>query len=161
MDENSKLLDELARDAERAPGDAKKAWRLLAAHIDETDLPTWVKTYVQNSAAVVADYDIEEGDQAMLAHMLGFYREVEERSVGYDYDHLFDWFVDRMTTEASKNHDYKPNISELSRVYHEEVMKMNGSPGAIRKAYEKARARHAKRMESETELERLLAERGV
>lgn len=160
MDENSNF-DELVNAADREPGDAKKAWRLLTTGINDTDLPIWVKAYVQRSARAVAEFDVQADDQALLAHSLGFFREVKSPPIGYDYDHVFDWFVDRMTTEASKDPDYKPNISQLSRDYHEEVMKMNGSPDAIRKAYEKARNRHAMRMEAEVELERLLADRGV
>jgi hypothetical protein len=158
MDENSNLLDEMARDSKRAPGDAKKAWLLLADAIDETDLPMWVTGYVKRSASVVASYDMEGGDQAGLAHMLGFYKEKEEpQPSGYDYDHILEWFTQRMTEKVERGE--RINISETASKYVEEVCNMNGNPDSVRKAYEKARARLNKQFEQEIELQRLLPKR--
>ena len=159
MEKNSNL-DEIADAARLEPGDAKKAWRLLAASIERTDLPDWVKSYVQKSAAVVADYDMDNGDQATLARMLGFYREPVERPGGnYDLDHIFDWFTDRMMKDVEGGK--KINISRTAREYLEENRMPNSAPGGLKKAYEKARKRHADRMVAGLKLEQLLAERGV
>ncbi len=159
MVENSNL-DELAEAARLEPGDAKKAWQLLSNHIEGTDLPAWVKAYVQRSAVAVADYDLESGDQAKLAHDLGFYKEAEQQDGwSYDLDRVFEWFTDRMMKDVRDGK--KVSISRTAREYLDENRMFNNSPDGARKAYEKARHRHAKRMEAEAELERLLAERGV
>ncbi len=159
MDKNSNFLDEIAEAAEREKGDAKKAWKLLAAAIDETDLPTWVKNYVKRSAAVVADYDIEAGDQALLAHMLGFYKEKEvpPSKAVYHPDEVFEWFTDRITRDVENGK--KPNVSRTAREYLDEKKLLTGSPDAVRKTYEKARARFEAQMRDEIEFQRLLAER--
>lgn len=160
MDENSNLIDEMVNDSERAPGDTQKAWRLLAAHIDGTDLPSWVKAYVKKSAAVVSDFDKENGDQAMLAHNLGFYQETDANPGGnYDLDEIFEWFTDRMMKDVSEGK--KINVSRTAREYREETRRFDSQPDGIRKAYEKARVRHARQLEAGAQLERLLAERGV
>lgn len=158
MDENSNLQDQMARDAEREPGDAQKAWRLLAAEIDETGLPVWVKDYVKRSASVVADYDMSAGDQAQLAHMLGFYKEekVQTRST-YDYDRILEWFIERMTEDVATGR--KPNVSRTAREYADKVGTANDNPDSIRKAYEKARARLHAQMKQDIELQQLLAKR--
>lgn len=159
MVENSNL-DELAEAARLEPGDAKKAWQLLSNHIGGTDLPEWVKAYVQKSAVVVAEYDLENGDQAKLAHDLGFYKETgQQDGWSYDLDHVFEWFTDRMMKDVQDGK--KVSISRTAREYLDENRMFSNSPDGARKAYEKARHRHAKRMEAEAELERLLAERGV
>lgn len=158
MDENSNLIDEMANDSERAPGDAQKAWRLLAAHCDGTDLPGWVKAYVKRSASVVAGYDMAAGDQAQLAHMLGFYKEKESpQPSGYNYDHVLEWFIERMTERAEKGE--RLNISRIANEYVDEVCNMNGNPDSVRKAYEKARARFDARLKQDIELQQLLANR--
>ncbi len=158
MAENSNM-NEIANAAEREPGDAKKAWRMLASHVEETDLPAWVKSYVKKSANVVADYDMGNGDQATLAHELGFYFEPVERPGGsYDLDHIFDWFTDRMMKDVQDGK--KISISRTSREYLDENGMPNSAPGGLRKAYEKARKRHANRMEAGVKLDQLLAERG-
>lgn len=157
MIENSNL-DELAEAARLEPGDAKKAWQLLTAHIEGTDLPAWVKAYVHKSAVAVAAYDMESGDQAKLAHDLGFYKETEQQDGwSYDLDHVFEWFTERMMKDVLEGK--KISISRTAREYLDENRMFNNSPDGARKAYEKARKRHAKRMEVEAELERLLAER--
>lgn len=158
MDENSNM-DEIASAAEREPGDAKKAWRLLAASIEGTDLPTWVKAYVQRSARVVAEFDVQADDQALLAHNLGFFREVKTVPGGYDQDHIFDWFTVRMMEDVAEGK--KINVSRTAREYKEANRMFNSAPDGIRKAYEKARTRFSQRMEAGAELERLLAERGI
>lgn len=155
-DEDSNFFDEMAEDAEREEGGAKKAWRLLAASIDETDLPTWVKDYVKRSAAAVADYDMEAGDQAALAHWLGFYKEKEEpfSRVTYKRDDLFDWIMIRL-----KEYEDRGELRSIARAaaeYNEEVQNRNGSPDAVRKAFEKAR----EQKRDEIEFQRRLAERG-
>ena len=142
MVENTNL-DMLAEAAERDSGDAKKAWRLLAAGIDATDLPLWVKSYVRQSADAVAAFDMQRGDQAQLAHNLGFYQEEPEPGIGSE-DHIFDWVVDRMTLDVKEGR--KINISRATREYHEEVMKLSGEPDSVRKVYEKARNRFQKEM---------------
>jgi len=157
MDENSNF-DELAEAAEREHGDAKKAWRLLAAGIDATDLPSWVKQYVVSSARAVDAFDMQSGDQAALAHQLGFYREDAPQPTGYDLDHIYDWFTDRMTHDVEQG--WKINVSRTSREYNEEVMKLRGQPDGVRKAYEQARRRFAAQQEVEVRLQALLAERG-
>ncbi|KPN62275.1 hypothetical protein SAMN04488527_109100 [Aliiroseovarius crassostreae] len=158
MDENSNLLDEMARDAEREPGDAKKAWRLLATHISETSLPNWVKEYVQKSARAVSEYDMEDGDQAQLAHRLGFFREVDfNPGANYDLDDIFDWFTTRMMKDVGEGK--KINISRTAREYREENRMFSSSPGGIRKAYEKARARHARQLQDDVELDSRLEQR--
>ncbi|MDA7430191.1 hypothetical protein PGB28_17140 [Primorskyibacter aestuariivivens] len=157
-DEDSNFLDELVEDGKLAEGDAKKAWKLLAAIIDDADLPIWVKDYVKRSAAAVADYDMETGDQTLLAHMLGFYKEREPKAFsGYDLDHLLAWFLERMTNDVDKGK--KPNISRTAREYHEEVMNMNGTPDGVRKAYEKARAGFEENKQNELALQRILSQR--
>lgn len=157
MDEDSKI-EEFAEAAELEAGDAKKAWSLLSANIDGTNLPSWVKAYVKRSAEVVADFDTENGDQAVLAHQLGFYKEPKRpEPVGYDYDHILEWFIDRMTEDTRQNK--KTNISRTAREYTEEVMNMNGSPDAVRKAYEKARVRFEAQKRIETEFQQLVASR--
>lgn len=159
MGQNSNL-DELAEAERLEPGDAKKAWQLLSAHIEGVDLPAWVKAYVQRSAVAVADYDLENGDQAKLAHDLGFYKEAEQQDGwSYDLDHVFEWFTDRMMKDVQDGK--KVSISRTAREYLDENRMFNNSPDGARKAYEKARKRHSKRMEAEAELERLLAERCV
>lgn len=160
MVENSNL-DELGEAARLEPGDAKKAWRLLAAHIEETNLPNWVKAYVQKSAVAAARYDMCTGDQAKLAHDLGFYKEEAEQQEGwsYDLDHVFEWFTDRMMKDVKKGK--KISISRTAREYLDENRMFNNSPDGARKAYEKARRRHADRMEAGMDLERFLAERGA
>lgn len=159
MLENSNL-DELAEAARLEPGDAKKAWQLLSNHIGGTDLPEWVKAYVQKSAVVVAEYDLENGDQAKLAHDLGFYKETgQQDGWSYDLDHVFEWFTDRMMKDVQDGK--KINVSRTAREYREENRMFANSPDGARKAYEKARKRHAKRMEAEAELERILADRGA
>lgn len=155
MDENSNF-DELAEAAERESGDAKKAWRLLAAGISDTDLPAWVKQYVVRSAAVVDAFDEQAGDQAVLAHHLGFYREDNSEPAGYDLDHIFEWFTDRMTRDAEQGK--KINVSRTSREYNEEFMKLRGQPDGVRKAYEKARIRFADQQEAEIALAKLLSD---
>ncbi|WP_145953444.1 hypothetical protein [Oceaniglobus indicus] len=158
MDENSNLQDQMARDAEREPGNAQKAWRLLAAQIDETSLPVWVKDYVKRSASVVAEYDMAAGDQAQLAHILGFYKEKDSLPPsGYDYDHIFEWFIERMTKRAEKGE--RLNISRTANEYVDEVCNMNGNPDSVRKAYEKARARFDVQLKQDIELQQLLAKR--
>lgn len=159
MDENSNM-DEIAGAAEREPGDTKKAWRLLATHIDGTELPLWVKAYVQKSAAVVTEYDMENGDQAKLAHDLGFYKEAKgQPGWSYDLDHVFEWFTDRMMKDVEEGK--KISISRTANEYLDENRMFDNSPDGLRKAYEKARKRHADRMEAGLKLEQLLAERGV
>jgi len=159
MGKNSNT-DEIATAAEQESGDAKKAWRLLASHIEETDMPAWVKFYVQKSAVVVADYNMADGDQARLAHMLGFYHEPVERPGGnYDLDHIFDWFTDRMMKDVEEGK--KISISRTAHEYLDENGMPNSAPGGLRKAYEKARKRHSNRMEAGLKLEQLLAKRGV
>ncbi len=159
MVENSNL-DELAEAARLEPGDAKKAWQLLATHTEGTNLPAWVKAYVQKSVVAVAAYDIENGDQAKLAHDLGFYKEAAEQDGwSYDLDHVFEWFTDRMMKDVQEGK--KISISRTAREYLEERRMFDNSPDGARKAYEKARKRHAERMEAEAELEQLLAERGA
>jgi len=153
-------MDEIANAAEREPGDAKKAWRLLATQIDGTELPTWVKSYVQKSAAAVADYDMDNGDQTKLAHDLGFYKEAKAQpGWSYDLDHVFEWFTDRMMNDVEEGK--KISISRTANEYLDENRLFDNSPGGLRKAYEKARKRHADRMEAGLKLEQLLAERGV
>jgi len=154
MTENSNL-DQLAEAAERDTGDAKKAWRLLAGSIDATDLPIWVKEYVLNSAAAVDEFDMVHGDQAALAHQLGFYQEHDPVPVGYDLDHIFEWFTDRMMTDAEEGR--KINVSRTSREYREEVMKARGQPDGVRKAYEKARKRFEGQQRSDLALAKLLS----
>jgi len=157
MIENSNL-DELVEAARLEHGDAKKAWQLLATHIEGTNLPAWVKAYVQKSVVAVAAYDIENGDQAKLAHDLGFYKEAAEQDGwSYDLDHVFEWFTDRMMKDVQEGK--KISISRTAREYLEERRMFDNSPDGARKAYEKARKRHAERRASEAELERLLAER--
>jgi len=159
MDENSNL-DELADAARLEPGDAKKAWRLLAASIEGSDLPEWAKEHFQRSAREIEAFDPQTGDQAKLAHDLGFYKEIEVRPGGnYDLDHVFDWFTDRMMKDVEEGK--KINISRTAREYLEENRMPNSAPGGLRKAYETVRERHAHRMETGMRLERLLAERGV
>lgn len=159
MVENSNL-DELAEAARLEPGEAKKAWQLLSNHIGGTDLPEWVKAYVQKSSVVAAEYDLENGDQAKLAHDLGFYKVTgQQDGWSYDLDHVFEWFTDRMMKDVQDGK--KVSISRTAREYLDENRMFNNSPDGARKAYEKARHRHAKRMEAEAELERLLVERGV
>ncbi|AXX97244.1 hypothetical protein [Profundibacter amoris] len=159
MKKNSNL-DEIADAARLEPGDAKKAWQLLAAHIEGTDLPAWVKAYVQKSAVTVAAFDMEHGDQAKLAHDLGFYKEVAEQDGwSYDLDHIFDWFTGRMMKDVQGGK--KISISRTAREYLDENRMFNNSPDGLRKAYEKARKRHVDRMEAGLKLEQLLAERGV
>lgn len=125
MDEDSRLLDELAAAAETESGDAKKAWRLLAARIDTADLPIWVREYFQKAARHVDKFDPQEHEPADLTRDLGLFREQELRPSGYDYDHIFDWFVDRITEQAKSNPDTKFNLSKLAREYNAEVWKMN------------------------------------
>lgn len=159
MDENSKL-DELAEAAHLEPGDAKKAWRLLSASVEGTDLPAWVKEYFQRSAREIETFNPQTDDQAQLAHNLGFYGEMEDRpGANYDLDHIFDWFTDRMMKDVEEGK--KINISRTAREYLDENRMPNSAPGGLRKAYEKARNRHARRMEVGMELEQLLAERGA
>lgn len=154
---NNLDLDELAADAEAESGDAAKAWRLLAKSIDKTDLPIWVKGYVRKSAAAVARYD---GDQVKLAAALGFWREHEEPpSLGYDLDHLIDWFSEKMAANHSKRK--RQSVSSLAKEYWEQVMKQSGTPGGVRKAYERARNRDIAGIKSDIELDALLAKRGV
>ncbi|PCJ06601.1 MAG: hypothetical protein COB16_12695 [Rhodobacteraceae bacterium] len=155
MDENSKL-DELAEAADREPGDAQNARRLLAAASDAADLPARVKQFFARSAATVEAFDVDIGDQAALAHQLGFYREDNSEPAGYDLDHIFEWFTDRMTrgTEQGK----KINVSRTAREYNEEVMKFRGQPDGVRKAYEKARKRFADQQAAEITLVKLLSE---
>ncbi len=152
MDENSNF-DELAEAAARESGDAKKAWRLLATSIDATDLPTWVKQYVVRSARAVDAFDMQSGDQTALAHQLGFYREDAPQHVGYDLDHIYEWFTDRMTHDVEQGR--KINVSRTSREYNEEVMKLRGQPDGVRKAYEQARRRFAAQQEAEARLQAL------
>lgn len=156
MDENSNFLDELARDAELESGDAKKAWQLLAISMTDSDLPTWVKGYVSRSAKAVEAFDSENGDQAALAHHLGFYIENETKPTGYDLDHILEWFTDRMMRDLANGQ--KINVSRTSREYKDENRYFNSSPNGIRKAYEKARNRLAKQQKSEIELEKLLTQ---
>lgn len=159
MDENSKL-DELAEAARLEPGDAKKAWRLLSANIEGTDLPAWVKKYFKQSARKVEAFNPQTDDQAQLAHKLGFYREMEDQpGANYDLDHIFDWFTDRMMKDVEDGK--KINVSRTAREYLDENRMHNSAPGGLRKAYEKARRRHARRFKAGMELERLLAERGA
>jgi hypothetical protein len=154
MDENSNF-DELAEAAELEPGDAKKAWRLLAGGIEAADLPAWVKQYVARSATAVEAFDMHIGDQAALAHQLGFYREDDALLGGYDLDHIFEWFTDRMTRDAERG--LKISVSRTSREYNDEVMKLRGQPDGVRKAYEKARRRYSK--EDEAALATVLTDR--
>lgn len=133
-------LDELVAAAEAEPGDPKKAWRLLAEGIGTADLPSWVKAYVRQSAKAVASYDLERGDQAKLAAALGFWRESKVLlSAGYDLDHLSDWFAQRM--EEKQSTKQKWSISSLAQEYWEQVSKMRGQPGGVRRAYARARDR--------------------
>lgn len=155
MDKNSNF-DELAEAAELEAGDAKKAWRLLAAGIDTSDLPAWVKEYVARSAVVVEAFDMQAGDQAELAHHLGFYREGNPQTAGYDLDHIYDWFTDRMTHDIEQGR--KINVSRTSREYNDEVMKLRGQPDGVRKAYEKVRKRFAEQQAAEIALNKLLSE---
>ena len=158
MGKNSKIFDEISEAAELEPGDAKKAWRLLSKSIGDSELPTWVKDYVRTSAAVVAEFNLEDGDQSTLAQMLGFYREKNVRPGGnYDLDDIFEWFTDRMMADLKIGK--KINVSRTAREYREEKRLFNSSPDGIRKAYEKARNRHAKQRQADAELERLLSER--
>ena len=153
-------MNEIANAAEREPGGAKKTWRLLAAHIEETDAPTWLKAYVEKSAAVVADYDMDYGDQVKLANDLGFYKEAKDQpGWSYDLDHVFEWFTDRMMKDVEEGK--KISISRTASEYLDENRMFNNSPDGLRKTYEKARKRHASRMEAGMELERRLTERGV
>jgi len=161
MRNNSNFLDELAHAAENEPGDAKKAWRLLAGRIGTAELPSWVQEYVRRSAGFVEKFEPETDNPAKLAHQLGFFHEIEQQPVGYDYDHIFEWFVHRMSKQAKSDPEGRLNISRIAREYHEEVMKLNGSPDAIRKAYERARARHRNQLAEEIERERWLASKGI
>lgn len=159
MDENSNL-DELADAARLEPGDAKKAWRLLAASIEGSDLPEWAKEHFQRSARKIEAFDPQTGDQAKLAHDLGFYKEAEDQpGWGYDLDHIFDWFTDRMMKDLEEGK--KISISRTANEYLDENRMPNSAPGGLRKAYEKARTRHKQQMEAGAKLERLMAERGV
>jgi hypothetical protein len=128
---------------------------LLAASIDATRLPLWVKTYIQKSAKIVAAYDIENGNQAHLAHTLGFYQESPRFTQAvYDRDHIFEWFTDRMMSDARKG--LKLNVSRTAREYRNEFhQNSTSSPGSIRKAYEVARSRFTEQMADDLELQRL------
>lgn len=151
-DEDSNFFDEMAEDAEREEGDAKKAWRLLAASIGDTDLPTWVKDYIKRSAAAVSEYDMETGDQAALAHWLGFYKEKEEpfsRAI-YDREEVFDWIMVRLN-EYEKRGELR-SIARAATEYIDEVQNNNGSPDAVRKAFEKAREQKREDIALENEL---------
>lgn len=133
-------LDELAAATESEPGDAKKAWRLLAEGIGTADVPLWVKDYVRRSASAVAGYDLEHGDQAKLAGALGFWRDTQTPlGPGYDLDHLSDWFAARI--ETKQRNKEKWSISSIAEEYWEEVNKMRGEPGGVRRAYARARDR--------------------
>lgn len=154
---NNLDLDELTADAETESGDARKAWRLLAASIDKTDLPIWVKGYVRKCAAAVAQHD---GDEVKLAAALGFVHEHEEPpGAGYDLDHLIDWFSEKMAANDLKRK--RQSVSSLAKEYWEQVMKQSGTPGGVRKAYERARNRDIAGIKADLELGALVAERGI
>ncbi len=128
-------LDELAEAARLEPGDAKKAWQLLATHTEGTNLPAWVKAYVQKSVVAVAAYDIENGDQAKLAHDLGFTKRPRSKTVGATISTTFRMFTDRMMKDVQEGK--KISISRTAREYLEERRMFDNSPDGARKAYEK------------------------
>lgn len=131
-------LDELAAAADSEPGDAQKAWLLLASGIGTADVPSWVKDYVRRSASAVAAYDLRNGDQSKLAAALGFWREAQvPLGPGYDLDHLSDWFAARMEEKQRKKEKW--SISSIAEEYWEEERNRGGEPGGVRRAYARAR----------------------